>query len=160
MNRSTSTHRAAAVTGLAAAVAIGLGATAATAQAAPIAAAPAAATSTAAAVSAVQGLEPGPAPTAVPASVTRRLLGTVASTNDGTVAVTVRAAGRYTLEYRTTLPGGFNNVVDGTVLQQTGVGSNSIGYSQTFFLSRGTHTVRLGGPQVDGPAKEYLVGRL
>ncbi len=105
-------------------------------------------------------LNPGPAPTSVPASVPRRLLGTVQSVYDGTVTVTVATAGRYTLQYDSTLPAGFNNVVDGVVLGQTGAGSNATVYSQTFFLGVGQHIVRLGGPQVAGPAQEYLDGPL
>lgn len=105
-------------------------------------------------------LNPGPAPTTVAASVPRKLLGTVQSINDGTVTVTVTTAGRYTLQYDSTLPAAFNNVVDGVFLQQVGAGSNATVYSQTFFLSVGQHTVRLGGPQVFGPAKEYLDGPL
>ena len=107
-----------------------------------------------------QSLQPGPAPTSVAAGTPRRLLGTAASIDDGTVTVVIATSGRYTLEYDSTLPAVFNNVVDGTYLQQTGVGYQTTAFSQTFYLAAGSHTIRLGGPEVYGPATEYLDGPL
>lgn len=111
--------------------------------------------------STLAALAPGAVPTSVPSSVPRTALGTAASIFDGVVTVTVAQAGRYVLEYApTSLGGAFNNVVDGVFLQQTGIGSGQTGYSQTFFLSAGSHTVRLGGPSIFSPTTEYLVGPL
>lgn len=106
-------------------------------------------------------LAPGTAPTSVPARVPRRYVGTAFGVDIQPVTVTVTKSGRYTIEYRSSqFPAGLNTVVDGTFLQQTGIGAQSTAYSQTFFLDAGTHTIGLGGPAVYSPVKAYLVGRL
>lgn len=154
-NRPTRARRTSAVVLAAAGLTLGLvplSTVAASAQTTAISAQTAATTT---------ALNPGTPPTSVPAGTPRIFLGVAQSTHDPDAHATVTTRGRYTVEYDTSnLPAAFNTVIDGTYLQQTGVAGQSRGYSQTFTLARGTHTIGLGGPSIFSPAKAYLVGPL